>query len=31
VDRPAVRVTSIGETRSRQNQLLLEDSGEYGA
>jgi ferredoxin len=30
-DRPAVYVTSIGETRSRQNQMLLEDSGGYGS
>jgi len=29
-DRPAVYVTSIGETRSRKNQLLLESSGGYG-
>ena len=30
VDRPAVHVTSIGETRSRQNQMLLDSAGGYG-
>ncbi|MDR3671843.1 MAG: 4Fe-4S binding protein [Holophaga sp.] len=30
-DRPAVHVTNIGETRSRQNQMLLDDSGGYGS
>jgi len=30
-DRPAVYVTSIGETRSKRNQLLLESGGEYGS
>jgi len=30
-DRPAVYVTSIGETRSKKNQLLLENTGGYGA
>lgn len=30
-DRPAVYVTSIGETRSRRNQLLLEDASGYGS
>jgi polyferredoxin len=28
-DRPAVRVTSIGETRSRHNRLLLDDTAGY--
>ena len=29
-DRPAIYVTSIGETRSKKNQLLLENSSSYG-
>lgn len=30
VDAPGIRVTSIGETRSKKNQILLENSGGYG-
>ena len=30
-DHPAVYVTSIGETRSKKNQLLLDNSSRYGA
>jgi polyferredoxin len=30
VDEPGIRVTSIGETRSKKNQILLENSGGYG-
>jgi formate hydrogenlyase subunit 6/NADH:ubiquinone oxidoreductase subunit I len=30
VDEPGIRITSIGETRSKKNQILLENLGGYG-